>query len=296
MKRPLVSIMLPCFNAEETLPFALASILAQTMTDWECVCLDDGSTDRTFEILSDAAKRDPRFRLERFPDNRGRGAARQRVLELVTGKYLAFLDADDWMYPERFAHEVHWLDSDSHIAAVSVCTAVTDGVDQLVGVMRPRAKKALPEVAVFDRMEPPPLLFPTSMMQTKLAQDTGFNPAFKRSQDSDFIVRALFNRHYALSSAVLYAYSKTGASLERTIEGYRFRMKTHLSNFSKHPLSVTRTVTETAAKMMLYQIAGKLGMEAKLIDRRREPADDEIRRGFEPALAAVRGAHDQWYA
>jgi glycosyltransferase involved in cell wall biosynthesis len=295
MARPYVSIMLPCFNAGETLRFALASLLAQTFTDWECVCLDDGSTDDTFSILTEIAKRDSRFRVERFPENRGRGAARQRILELATGELLAFLDADDWMYPDRLRHEIGWLESDVHIVAVSVCTAVTDGHDRLVGLMKPRSTKPLPEVTIFDRMAPPPLLFPTSMMRTALARETGFNPAFKRSQDSDFLVRSLFGKHYALSSAVLYAYSKSGASLERTLEGYRFRMRTHLGNWRSHPIEVSRTVVKTSAKMLAYRAAGALGLEQRLIDRRRDPADDETARGFEVALSAVRQVHQSWF-
>lgn len=295
MTRPLVSVMLPCFNAAETLAFALASLLAQSIDDWECVCLDDGSTDSTFQILQHAASRDARFRVERFETNRGRGAARQRVLELVTGKYLAFLDADDWMYPERLQHEIEWLEIDHRIAAVTVCCAVTDGVDRLVGLMKPLASHRLPEVAIFDRMQLPPLLFPASMIRTDIAQATGFDPAFKRSQDSDFVVRALFDRHYALSSKVLYAYSKSGASLERSLDGYRYRMRTHARGFRDHPLDVSRTLAATAGKMLVYRVAGAMGIEQKLIDRRHEPADDETRRGFPMALEAVRTKHRQWY-
>ena len=296
MNRPLVSIMLPCFNTSSTLHFALASLMAQTFIDWECLCLDDGSTDDTFDILADVARRDPRFRIERFAQNRGRGAARQRILELARGQYLAFLDSDDWMYPERLAHELHWLDADPHIVAVSVCTAVVDGVDRLVGLMKPRSDKPLPTVTVFDRLTPPPLLFPTSMMRTDLARETGFNPKFRRSQDSDFLVRALFHRHYALSSAVLYAYSKSGASLERTLEGYKFRMRTHLRNWSAHPFHVSRTLAETSAKIIAYRAAGALGLEHKLIDRRREPADPETARGFDAALAVVRRSYEEWFS
>jgi glycosyltransferase involved in cell wall biosynthesis len=295
MKRPLVSIMLPCFNAAETLRFALASLLAQTLSDWECVCLDDGSTDETASILTDAANRDARFRVERFAENRGRGAARQRILELVRGDYLAFLDADDWMYPDRLAHEVRWLEADPHIMAVTVCAAVTDGADHLVGMLRPRASHPLPAVTLFEQLAPPPLIFPASMIRTGLAQRTGFNPAFRRSQDSDFLVRALLGKHYALSSEVLYAYSKTAQSLERTFDGYRFRMRTHLSKWREQPLHATRTLAETGAKLFAYRVAGALGLEQKLIDRRYANADAETARGFVAAAAIVRRTHNEWF-
>src|SRR6185503_2569102 len=107
--------MLPCFNAADTLPLALGALLAQTITDWECVCIDDGSKDDTWRLLQAAQRLDKRFVIERFPENRGRGAARQRALELARGEFLAFQDSDDWMYPERLEKEMRWLAADSHI-------------------------------------------------------------------------------------------------------------------------------------------------------------------------------------
>ena len=287
--RPLVSIMMPCFNAASTLRMALASVMAQSLDDWECICLDDGSADGTWSALTAMSRRDPRFRIERFPENRGRGAARQRILELARGKYLAFLDSDDWMYPERLAHEVRWLEADEKIAAVSACAAVTDGSEELVGVSRPRADAALPVVAAFDRPRPPPLIFPTSMIWTDLAQRTGFDPKFRRSQDSDFLVRALLGRHYALGSEVLYAYSQaSAASLERTIEGYKYRVRAHLRHWRGYPLDVTRTVVETAAKILTYRAAGLVGSDSALIGRRWSPPDHDTTAGFRAALTVVK--------
>jgi glycosyltransferase involved in cell wall biosynthesis len=280
--------MLPCFNSADTLPFALASLRAQTIGDWECVCIDDGSTDTTQDVLEAAARLDSRFKLERFARNRGRGAARQRALELASGKYLAFQDSDDWSYPHRLEYEVGWLERDDEIAAVSACAAVTDGPDRLVGVMRPRAASKLPEVAEFTRPRPPPLIFPSSMIRTDLAKATGFDPAFRRSQDSDFLIRGLLGRKYALGDEICYAYSQaSAASLERTFEGYKFRMRAHLRHWTKFPLQVTRTVAETMAKLAVYGIAGAIGADRKLIERRWGGTDDGARRGFEAALATV---------
>jgi glycosyltransferase involved in cell wall biosynthesis len=286
--RPLVSVMLPCFNSAATLPFALASLRAQTVADWECLCIDDGSTDTTPQVLTAAARHDSRFKVERFAKNRGRGAARQRALEIARGKFLAFQDSDDWSYPRRLEYEAGWLDRDDKIAAVSGCAAVTDGPDRLVGVMRPRASATLPEVAEFKRPRPPPLIFPSSMIRTDLAKATGFDPAFRRSQDSDFLIRALLGRQYALGSEICYAYSQaSAASLERTFEGYKFRMRAHVRHWTKYPVQVSRTIAETMAKLLVYRVAGVFGADRRLIERRWGESDDEARRGFEAALATV---------
>ena len=291
VSRPLVSVMLPCFNAADTLPLALGALLAQTVTDWECVCIDDGSSDETWKVLSAARQTDSRFTIERFAENRGRGAARQRALELARGEFLAFQDSDDWMYPDRLDKEMRWMAADSRIVAVSACAAVTEGSETLVGVMRPRSDRPLPIVEPFEEPVPPPLLFPTSMVRTDLAKSVGFDPAFLRSQDSDFLIRMMLGRHYALGSEVLYAYSQgTAASLERSLEGYKFRMRSHMRHIREYPTRVARTLTETGAKYLTYRVAGLLQMDRRLIERRWGDANDEIARDFQAALATVKAA------
>jgi glycosyltransferase involved in cell wall biosynthesis len=295
MSRPLVSVMMPCFNAADTLPLALASLTAQSMADWECICLDDGSSDRTWDVLSAVAARDPRFRIERFAENRGRGAARQRILELGRGKYVAFQDADDWSYPGRLEHEARWLDADPHIAVVSVCAAVMRD-STLVGLIKPPVSAPLPVVARFDRPEPPPILFPTSMIDADLAKQTGFDPAFRRSQDGDFLVRAMLGRHYAHSSQVHYAYSAAATTPSTTLEGYRYRMRSHLRHWREHPLPVARTLLATTAKIAAYRAAGIVGADRRIVARRWGPLDEDTAVGFDAALAAVRQAEQRLFA
>ena len=130
----LVSIMMPCFNAERTLPMALASLKAQTHERWEAVVVDDGSSDGTWDLLQ--ASGDPRLRLERFDRNRGRGAARQRCLEMARGSLLSFLDADDWLFPGKLAQQVALMEQNPGLAVVSGGCVITDAAGDAVGLTR----------------------------------------------------------------------------------------------------------------------------------------------------------------
>lgn len=277
--------MLPAFQAEATLPMALGSVLAQTWTDWECICVDDGSTDGTWPLLERAHALDPRIRIERFTTNRGRGAARQRSLELASGSYLAFLDSDDWLYPEKLHRQVQVLDAAPDLALVSSTALVTRGDADPIGVAR---RGADPHEALtvhhFDQPQPPRLVFPTVMVRMNLARATGFDIAMRRSQDSDFVIRLLLGRKYGAMTDILYAYSQgTAASLEKTLEGYRYRIRSHIKHVRSHPLRVSRTVLETAAKLAIYRLAGKRGA-ARLIAERWDRADP-------PSIDAFRRAH-----
>jgi len=94
MLRPRVSVIVPTYDHDAWLPAALGSLRAQTVTDWECVVVDDGSPGDTAATLADVLD-DPRVRLEVLPANGGLGAALNRGLDLTTAPYVAYLPSDD---------------------------------------------------------------------------------------------------------------------------------------------------------------------------------------------------------
>lgn len=105
-----ISVIMACYNCEATLPKAVDSILAQTYTNWVMICCDDGSTDGTYEILSDYKDRYPdRFVLIQNEENRKLAYSLNRCLERVETEYVARQDADDESFPERFEKQIAFL-------------------------------------------------------------------------------------------------------------------------------------------------------------------------------------------
>ena len=97
--QPLVSVGLPVYNGERYLRFALDSLLAQDLQNFELIISDNGSTDATFDICEFYAKRDQRIRLYRSDSNRGATWNWRRVLELANGRYFKWAAHDDECYP-----------------------------------------------------------------------------------------------------------------------------------------------------------------------------------------------------
>lgn len=97
MNTPLVSIVIPTFNRAFLIAETLDSVLAQTYTNWECIVVDDGSTDATEKLLKDYCQKDPRIQYHQRPSNRQKGAnaCRNYGFELSTGEYIQFFDSDD---------------------------------------------------------------------------------------------------------------------------------------------------------------------------------------------------------
>ena len=96
---PAVSVIIPVYNMENYIAQCLDSVINQTLREIEIICVDDGSTDGTPEILRNFAAKDDRIHII-TQDNRGAGAARNRGLETARGEALSFLDADDFFEPE----------------------------------------------------------------------------------------------------------------------------------------------------------------------------------------------------
>ncbi|NBI91992.1 glycosyltransferase [Lachnospiraceae bacterium] len=120
-----VSVILPVYNEEKYLPQCLDSICGQTLREIEIICVDDGSTDSSPQILEGYAKKDARVKLIR-QENQFAGAARNKGMSYATGKYLSFLDADDYYAPEmleKMAEEAEKNKADIVICRYGQCCA-----------------------------------------------------------------------------------------------------------------------------------------------------------------------------
>ena len=101
---PLVSILIPCYNAERWIAQSIESALAQTWVQKEIVVVDDGSTDRSLDVIR---QYEGRIHWETSP-NQGGNAARNRLLELARGEWLQYLDADDYLLPAKVARQIEF--------------------------------------------------------------------------------------------------------------------------------------------------------------------------------------------
>lgn len=111
MTQPLVSIIIPTFNRAHILVETLDSILAQTYTNWECIVVDDGSSDNTKDLLSIYIKKDSRFFYHKRPRDRKKGAnaCRNYGFDISKGDFLNWFDDDDIMHPEKLQIQVKAL-------------------------------------------------------------------------------------------------------------------------------------------------------------------------------------------
>ena len=127
---PLVSISMPAYNSEQYIAEAIESVLAQTYANFELIIVDDGSTDKTRNVIERYS--DPRI-IKIYSDaNRGLIATRNQIASMAKGKYLALLDADDRAFPERLGLQVDFLETND----VDICGADHWTLSQSSGVIK----------------------------------------------------------------------------------------------------------------------------------------------------------------
>ena len=112
-----VSVVVPCFNYGHLLSETLESVRRQSLNDWECIVVDDGSTDNTGEVGHSYASRDRRFSLVR-QDNSGLSAARNTGMHAAKGEYVQLLDADDLLEDDKLRVHAAFLDENERYSLV----------------------------------------------------------------------------------------------------------------------------------------------------------------------------------
>ena len=110
MNNPKVSVIIPVYNTQPWLKECLDSVLRQTMADFEVICVDDGSTDRSGDILREYAAKDARFCVI-SQKNKGQSAARNAGINIARGTYIYFLDSDDYIEPDLLETACRELDN-----------------------------------------------------------------------------------------------------------------------------------------------------------------------------------------
>jgi len=200
--RPLVSVVMPMFNAALTVRRAVDSVCAQTHTEWEAICVDDASTDDTVARVT--AVDDRRIRVIELDTSVGPGAARNIGIAAAKGALVAFLDADDEWLPDKLLRQIAPFEADAGLAL-----AVTD--------MRVKTVDGRDGTSVYTRQPPVPgaeawkTLLASSFVATSAAMTRralldsvgGFDPKLVTGEDQDLFIRlAMAGRVHALPEAL----------------------------------------------------------------------------------------------
>lgn len=142
MKNTLqVSVIMPAYNSAQFIAAAIDSVLAQTWPHWELLVIDDGSKDGTLKIIEDYSRQHSNIKILTNSTNQGTGAARNRGIEAATGRFIAFLDADDLWLPAKLEKQLEFM-QEKHLSMTFSSYYLMDEEGNTLH----REVKALPEL------------------------------------------------------------------------------------------------------------------------------------------------------
>ena len=188
MRRPRCSVILPTYNRAETLPRAVASVLAQDEPDFELIIVDDASTDQTAAWL--ATLDDPRIRVARSERNHGPSAARNTGIELARAPAIAFLDSDDAYCSRRLSLPLAVLDREPDVVCTLSSSRKEDKHGQGRAAPLPEVKLAAPAFAWAMLADLVGVESTSITVRSEHAKKAGgFDPALRRTEDREFLIR-----------------------------------------------------------------------------------------------------------
>ena len=243
---PRISVLMPVYNSERFLQEAVNSILNQTYQDYEFIIVDDGSTDRTSNILANI--KDHRVIIIRQA-NRGVGEALNKGLEIARGEYIARMDADDISLRNRFECQVTYLDRHPEVAALG--TAVLE-IDEKGRPIRPLLLAASRYTVQRVVKSYSPIVHPSVMMRTSIIKGEG---GYRSDYGEDHVLWISLTKKYPVENIRRILLLLRNSSTRQTVNSFLMVMRIQVELYQfNHPQIDLRLATQLiSASLSLYR-------------------------------------------
>ena len=242
---PLLTVLMPVYNAEKFLAESINSILSQTYSNFEFVILDDGSTDNSLKIIKAYAKEDKRIKVLVNKTNQKQAKCRNRLLKNSKTKFIAWMDADDISLEDRLQTQMDFLKQNSNIDVVS--SHMQFFGDREFILKRPLLDSQIKSVFLLD------CTFGTggSMIKMKKirANKIFFNEQLESTEDYDYWVKNLSILSFATVDEILYRYRIHNAQESETNKEKQKQI--HLLIIQKHLLKFNIKANLETIKIIL---------------------------------------------
>ena len=248
-----ISIILPCFNCQDFIGLAIDSVKWQSYTDWELLIVDDGSTDRSHEIIREHAADDRRIRVF-TQQNGGVSKARNLALANARGDFLALLDADDWLPPESLQARIGKFNQSPATTFVDGRVDVYNEMgDTIERTWRPSFRGNPHHMLL--RLSPSCFFGPTWMIRLKPGQTCRFDERLKHGED--LLLYAELSKQggiYDYVDETVYCYRNRNDSAMKNpdglAEGYRTLRK--IFTTSHAPSATDRLIFEYKIRRIMF--------------------------------------------
>ena len=258
-----ISIGIPIYNAEAYLATAIKSIWAQTHELWELILIDDGSTDNSLAIAKQFEKIDSRIRVISDGSNKKLPARLNQLIDESKYDYIARMDADDLIHPDRLTIQISFLENNPSYDLVSTGVVSIDAQNKVYGC---RHVDRL--YAGFESVETAyPIVHASILAKKSWYERNRYNENYPRSEDYDLWCRAISKQDLRLAVLpdLLYYYREEGnLSLAKIVRSY----KDSLTTYSEYKKTNIVDSAKLEAKIGAVRLLDSLGLLQKIANKR----------------------------
>lgn len=274
---PLVSVVMPVYNGEKYVAESIESILGQTFSDFDFIIVDDGSQDRSADVIRSYEARDDRIRLLRIERNIGVADARNHAMNLSSAEYIAVMDCDDVCLPRRLERQVEHMRANPSIGVLGA------GAQAVNEDLRPLYPFDLPErhaLIAFNVFVGSFFVHPTVMLRRHLLKSVGgYEPSRRTAIDTELWTRLMWRARFANLPEQLLLYRRHEAqhhtSRDATLQAQAWEVRARLLKrlWGVAPVSTLRRFEQ-------------MRMNAKLGWRERRAASQDMTRLLDAMIDA----------
>ena len=280
----MISIGIPIYNAESYLTDAIKSVLAQTYPYWELLLIDDGSTDNSFKIAQEFAVKDNRIRVISDGLNKKLPARLNQIINEAKYDYIARMDADDVMHPQRLEKQLQFLEKNKHYDLVSSGLISIDSQNKVKGF---RCVSQL-----YDEFSKPslsyPVVHPSVMARKSWYLRNQYSERYPRAEDFELWTRSIINNDFrmaVLPDLLLYYREEGNLSIVKIINSYNDTKKIYSKYHSKNALD--KEILKLNLKILAAKIFYYTGNLQKLANRRNKKFDHVDLENYQKLLNQV---------
>src|SRR5690625_3510840 len=271
----MITIAIPFYNDEKYLEYAIKSVINQTYTDWSLLLIDDGSVDSSLEIARIYAEKDPRINVVSDGDNKGLPYRLNQIAGLTTTKYLARMDSDDIMHPDRIKKQLEILENNPKIDLLGSNAYSIDQFNNIRGVRKKiTSKDSLYKTTSF--------IHPTITGKTKWFKKNPYNMNARRMQDTELWSRTHQHSCFVETQLPLLYYREFGGNYYKK---YYQAIKTRIYLFKKFKSKkLLFDIFDNIVKSLIYYTFSLINKEDFLIKTRFKKTSYEEQKRAEKKL------------
>lgn len=281
----LITIGLPFFNNEKTLHFTLKSILKQSFSAWKLILINDGSTDNSHQHISDDILNDPRVIYINDKTNRGLVYRLNQIADLCDTPFLARMDADDLISPDRIEIQLKYLLDNPDVDLVDSALCSIDENNRVVGIRGMEPIRYTPVEVVRSSM----LNHATIVGKTSWFKQNKYNREFLRAEDYELWCRTFSFSNFKRIERPLYIVREGKVNVRNYLNTMRTCRKI-LRLYGPAYLSgrqLKKEILKTHIKGLLYKISGIFGLQDILTKNRNRSLLENDRKQMQMIISGI---------